>query len=114
MFHDAVQSVMDALEACRAIREFAAGLTLEDYRINRLQRSAIERQFEILGEALNRVDEADPSFREYLPEMGNIIGMRNRIAHGYDRVQNEIIWLAVEKRVPALAVKLATWLEENA
>jgi uncharacterized protein with HEPN domain len=112
MFHDVTQSVMDAVDACRAIQEFSKGQTLENYQTDRLRRLAIERLFEILGEALNRVDAADPSFRDQLPEMGNIIGMRNRIAHGYDNVQDEVIWLAVEKRIPDLTVKLATWLDE--
>ena len=114
MYHDIVQSVMDAVDACRAIQEYSTGMTLAVYREKRQLRSSIEREFEILGEALNRIDDADPSFREYLPEMGNIIGMRNRIAHGYDRIQDEIIWLAVETRVPNLIIKLTAWLDENA
>jgi len=113
MLHDIKKSVWDAVEACQKIQAFTRGHTLETYQADCLYRSAVERQFEILGEALNRVDEADPSFRDYLPDMGKIIGMRNRIAHGYDYVQDEVVWLAATKRVSGLMTKLETWLDEN-
>ena len=110
MYHDIIQSVMDAVDACRALQEFTTGQTLESYRADRLRRLAVERLFEILGEAMNRVDEADPLFREYLPEMGKIIGTRNRIAHGYDRVEDMVIWDAVVTNIPDLMDKLTAWL----
>ena len=113
MHYDVKKSVWDAADACKMIQEFAEGYTLETYLSDCRTRSAIERQFEILGEALNRVDDADPTFRDYLPEMGKIIGTRNRLAHGYDRIEDEIIWTAVEKYVPELQNKLTAWLEKN-
>jgi len=113
MFHDIIQSVMDAEEACKKIQKFAEGYTLETYEQNELTRSAIERKFGILGEALNRVDAADPTFRDYLPEMGKVIGMRNRINHGYDRVLNPLLWDAVKNNVPDLQNKLSAWLDKN-
>lgn len=113
MFHDIVQSVMDSIDACQGLQEFTAGQTVETYRADRLRRRGIEREFEILGESLNRVDKADPSFREYLPEMGRIIGMRNRISHGYDQVDDEVILLTAKERIPVLQEKLMAWLKEN-
>ena len=113
MFHDVRKSVWDALNACRMIREFTQGHTLESHRLDRRNRLAIERLFEILGEAFSRIDKADPSFRKYLPEMGNVIGMRNRISHGYDYVDDATVWVAVEENIPALAAKLAAWLDEH-
>jgi uncharacterized protein with HEPN domain len=111
MYRDAEKSAMDALEACRTIEEFSAGHTLASYQSSRLLRSAVERQFEILGEALNRIDNADPSLRNCFPEMGAVIGMRNRIIHGYDCVDDAIVWDAVGKHVPSLTNKLKAWLE---
>ena len=111
MLYDVRQSVMDALDACQKIQEITQGLTFETYQQNFRDRLAVERLFEILGEAFNRVDDADPSFRDKcLPEMGDVIGMRNRVIHGYDAVSDEIIWLAVTTRVPPLTDKLAAWL----
>ena len=82
MQYDLRKSVWDAMDACQQIRGFTTGQTLETFQTDLLLRLAIERLFEIIGEALKRVDDADASFADYLPEMGMIIGMRNRIAHG--------------------------------
>jgi len=113
MYHDIIQSVTDAADACREMREMIEGYTLETYQQDRRTRLAVERLFEILGEALNRVDEADPLFRDHLPEMGKVIGMRNRIAHGYDRVNNSVLWDTILDFVPDLQDKLNAWLEKN-
>jgi uncharacterized protein with HEPN domain len=101
--------LFDALGACRAICEFTDGQTFDQYKQDLLLRSAVERQFEILGEAFDRIDGLDATFRNQLPEMGAIIGMRNRIIHGYDAVDDSIIWDAVQRHVPRLAV----WLESG-
>ena len=113
MYHDKIQSVMDAVDACQELQTFTAGQTLESYKTDRLRRLAIERLFEILGEALNRVEDTDPSFRDHLPEMGKVIGMRNRLAHGYDRVNHSLVWDTVQDFVPDLQSKLTAWLEKN-
>lgn len=100
---------LDALGACRTISEFTNGQTFDQYKENRLLRSAVERQFEILGEAFARIDVLGATCRRQLPEMGAIIGMRNRIIHGYDAVDDAIIWDAVQRHVPRLTV----WLEKH-
>lgn len=94
--------LIDAVGACRAICDFTRGLTFDRYQQNLLVRSAVERQFEILGEAFWRIDGIDATLRGQLPEMGAIIGMRNRIIHGYDAVDDSIIWDAVQRHVPRL------------
>ena len=114
MPHDLRKSVWDAWNACRLIQEFTQGHTLETYLQNLRDRSAVERQFTILGEAFNRIDAVDSSFRDRFTEIGDAIGMRNRISHGYDRVNDEVVWVTTVKRIPGLMAKLATWLEENA
>ena len=113
MKYDLKKSVWDAMKACQAIQAFSTGLTLEVYQADLKSRSAVERQFEILGEAFNRIDDVDSSFRERFSEMGDVIGMRNRISHGYDRVSDEFILIAAQKHVPILMKKLAAWLDEN-
>jgi uncharacterized protein with HEPN domain len=54
MFHDLQQSMMDALEACQTIQKFIEGYTLKTYLEDHKTRCAVERQFEILGEAFNK------------------------------------------------------------
>ena len=100
------------MDACRAIQEFTSGQTLEIYLADYMRRCAVERQFEILGEAFNRIDDVDPSFRNRFFEMGDAIGMRNRISHGYDSVNDEVVWFTAIKSVPKLMTKLETWLNE--
>jgi uncharacterized protein with HEPN domain len=106
MHHEISQSLLDALNACQAIQEFTQGQTFEHYLENKLLRSGVERQFEILGEAFNRIDLINPSFRDNVPGMGAVIGMRNRIIHGYDAVDDSIIWDAVQRHVPSLIAVL--------
>ncbi len=108
MHHELSQSLLDALNACQSIQEFTQGQTFEQYLENKLLRSGVERQFEIMGEAFNRIDVIDTNFRDRLPEMGAVIGMRNRIIHGYDAVDDSIIWDAVQRHVP----RLTAWLEK--
>jgi uncharacterized protein with HEPN domain len=76
--------LLDALEACRAIQKFSAGINYESFVGDELVRAAIERKFEILGEALNRAEQSDPELVDRVPELRRLIGMRNRIIHGYD------------------------------
>ncbi len=104
---DLAKCLLDASGACRAIGEFTAGHTFKHYKGDLLLRSAVERQFEILGEAFGRIDSLDSTFRDQVPELGAIIGMRNRIIHGYDAVDDSIIWDAVQHHVP----RLLTWLQ---
>jgi len=110
MYHDIRKSVADAIGACKAIQEFTMGQTLATYRADYMRRCAVERQFEILGEAFNRIDDVDPSFRDRFSEMSHAIGMRNRIAHGYDRVNDVIIWDVAQEDIPLLMDKLVAWL----
>ena len=102
MPHDVRKSLLDAVEACRAIQKFSTGLTLESYQASHLHRSAIERQFEILGEALNTVRREAPHFSNRIPEIHRIIGMRNHIIHGYANVNDAIVWDVVQSRIPHL------------
>ena len=113
MRYDLRKSVWDAAEACRKIQAFTAGQTLETYLADERLRLAIERLFEILGEAFRRIEDVDPSFRASFSEMGDAIGMRNRLAHGYDRVDDEIVWITAGKPISCLANKLEAWLNEN-
>jgi uncharacterized protein with HEPN domain len=96
------QRLHDAIEACRAIQSFTNGITYEKYAESLLHRSGVERQFEILGEALGRAELLNPSLSQSIPDIRRIVGLRNRIIHGYDSVDDEIIWDAVQTHVPKL------------
>jgi uncharacterized protein with HEPN domain len=73
---------------------------------NLLLRSAVERQFEIVGESLSKAEDIDPSLTEQIPDIRRIIGLRNRIIHGYDTVDNQIVWDIVHTELPKLIDQL--------
>ena len=98
--------LLDALEACRAIQGFVAGHTFADYERNLMLRSAVERQFEIIGEALNHAAIEQPELTTSFPDLRRIVGLRNRIIHGYDSVDDQLLWQTVQAHVPSLAQQL--------
>jgi uncharacterized protein with HEPN domain len=74
--------------------------SLDNYKNNSLLRRAIERNLEIIGEAINRILKEDPSFP--IQNAKKIIGLRNQIIHGYDSVSDENIWSIVTVHLPKL------------
>lgn len=78
----------DARQSASAILRFTAGLSLEDYAANELVRSAVERQFEILGEALNRLRRADPGTVDRVTGLRGAIALRNVLSRGYETVDD--------------------------
>ena len=65
-------------------------------------RSAVERQFEIIGEALAQVLRLDPSLRSRISDAGRIIAFRNRLIHGYSSVADDVVWGILEANLPSL------------
>ena len=77
--------------AATAIQAFAGEKSRADYSADLLLRSAVERHFEILGEALRRLETLDPSLCFQISEHRRTIAFRNIIAHGYDAVDDDIV-----------------------
>ncbi len=61
--------LLDVVDACEAIAEFVAGKTFGDYETDRLLRSAVERQIEIIGEALNKAATLEPALAASIPDL---------------------------------------------
>ena len=85
--------------------------TRQDYGGNLMLRSAVERQFEILGEALRRLEQHDPALAGKISEHRRINDFRNIIAHGYDGLNDDIIWQAIVEKVPKLLADAKLLLE---
>ena len=98
--------LFDALTAVKLARQFSAGLSFDGFVSNVLVRSAIERQLEILGEACQRMVQADADIRQRLPEVGFAVGLRNKIIHGYDRIENAVVYDTLMHDLPALEERL--------
>ena len=103
---EAAAHIWDALVAARAALRFVEGTREREFLKDLLLRSAVERQLEILGEALTRLRRDAPGEAARIPDVARIIGMRNVIAHDYGSVDPTIVWTAVVTRVPALVIAL--------
>ena len=114
MTNETRQRLLDALESCEAIRRHTAGFDFATYLRDAKTRDAVERRLGIIGEALHRAQASEPTLSHQLPDLGEIVGMRNRIIHGYSRVDNAIVWDAVQNRIPMLQSRLAELLTEEA
>lgn len=94
--------LFDMLEAARLINRFTERRSFGDYVRDPMLRSAVERQFEIIGEALNKLSKVDPALASQVPEFRQVISFRNVLIHGYATVQDEVVWGVVETRLPIL------------
>lgn len=93
----------DIQEACRKLEAFTKGRTLKDYLADELLRSAVERQFEIIGEALGRLQKIDSKVVESIPDCRRIISFRNILVHGYATIQHDTVWGVVQADLPVLS-----------
>ncbi len=94
--------LFDVLQAAKGIREFTSGLTYADYLADAKTQAAVERKFEIIGEALNRIQRIDKSLVTMIPDHDRIITFRNIISHGYDIVNQAIVWDVVQNHLASL------------
>ena len=102
--------LQDMVTAATAIGDFIAGRTLDDYKADLMVRSAVERQFEILGGALARALRLDPALQERLPASRGAIDFRNVIAHEYDALAAATVWDIARNELPGLAADAAAEL----
>ena len=96
------KNLFDVLQAAEEIRTFTAGMDFNAYQASPLTKRAVERDFEIIGEALNRIRRSDELVLEAISEHYRIIGFGNILIHGYDMIDEMIVWDAVETHLPLL------------
>jgi uncharacterized protein with HEPN domain len=78
------------------------GKSLAEFEQDIVLRSAVERQFEIIGEALGRLARLDAALAAQVPDLRNIVALRNILIHGYAIIDRARIWRAVEQDLPPL------------
>jgi uncharacterized protein with HEPN domain len=102
-------SLWDALEAARRIAKYVSRLDFTGYVDSDITRAAVERELTIIGEALNRLS---PAAREAYPEIAlpAIRGLRNRIIHEYETLEQETIFTIAKERIPELIERLSAAL----
>lgn len=102
MNEKALKSLYDIRLAIEEIDSFFANrrMIYEEYKGNLLLKRTVERNFEIIGEAINRILKDDPEFP--LENAVRIVGLRNQIIHGYDNISDENIWSIIINQIPKL------------
>jgi uncharacterized protein with HEPN domain len=105
--------LVDALGAIESAREFVAGVSLETYSKDKMRRSAVERQLEILGESCAKLSKLEPDMLGAVANMKLAIDCRNRIIHGYDSVDDEIVYFTVTEDLPPLHAALSQALAQR-
>ena len=104
-------SLFDILQAINEIDSFYAETpkTFAYYQKDLKTKRAIERNIEIIGEAVNRIVKKDKNFK--LDNAEKIIGTRNRITHGYDKISDDLIWSIVINHLPKLKDEVENLIE---
>jgi uncharacterized protein with HEPN domain len=105
MPRDARKYLFDIAEASKLVSEFVAGKTLDDYLKSALLQSGVERQFEIIGEALGQLAKVDQQLASRITDFQKIVSFRNVLIHGYADVDDELVWDIVETRLHVCAKK---------
>lgn len=85
---------------------FSEGKTFDDYQADAMLRSAVERQFEVIGEALNQLSKVDSGLAAQIPDLRRIVAFRNILIHGYATVDDALVWQVLTERLPTLSEAL--------
>lgn len=103
----------DVRQAAELISKVTDGLSEADYLVDRFLRCGVERNFEIIGEALGRLRKADPGLFARIPDGQQIVDFRNLIIHGYDVIRDADVWKIVQSDLPGLRQTVAMLIVEQ-
>jgi uncharacterized protein with HEPN domain len=90
---------------------FTEGIDLDAYRKDSMRKAAVERKFEIIGEACTNLRTESPEILDRISDASQIIGFRNRLIHGYDSVDDGIVWDVLQRKLPILKIEVSTLLD---
>jgi len=102
--------LFDIKQAAGLLADFTREKAFADYQGDPLLKSAVERQFEIIGEALARLD---PETASRISEYRRIIAFRNILIHGYAQIDERLVWGVLEAKLPTLAQEVNSLLGEQ-
>ena len=102
----------DADRAGTDIQRFIEGMGRETYVGDARTQAAVERKFEIIGEALNRLHQTHPEIADRIPPLREVVGFRNLLIHGYATVIPERVWDYAENDLPELRRMVQALLAE--
>lgn len=108
--NEAAKYLWDAQRAAERIARFAAGRSFDDYLADEMLRAAVERQFEIIGEAFVGLRRVDPALAAGISDLPRIIAFRNVLIHAYATVDAKLVWGVVENDLPRLQTAITQLL----
>ena len=103
----------DVREAALAIQTFITGLDVIAFENNALVQAAVERKFEVIGEALNQLSRLDAAMAAQLPDLPHIVAFRNQLIHGYATVNPSTVWTIAQNSLPSLITVVQALLNEQ-
>lgn len=101
--------LFDILESVQSIEDYLKEVDFFQYQKNKMVRRAVERELEIIGEALNALLKIENEVE--ISSSKRIIGMRNRVIHGYDKIDNGVIWGTIKIHLPILKNEVTNLLK---
>jgi uncharacterized protein with HEPN domain len=102
----------DIVDACDGLTEVLAGVDLEAYRARRSVRTSVEREFTIIGEAINVLSRRDPALAARISHARLIVGFRNRLVHEYPQIDDEAVYSIARRDAPVLRAECAALHDE--
>jgi uncharacterized protein with HEPN domain len=111
MNDEAKKLLTDIFESIVLIEEYTKDkLQFEIYSANRQLKDSVERRLEIIGEAMNSLQEMDENIS--ITSSRKIVNTRNKLIHGYDEVEDVIVWEIVVKHLPILKTEVQRLLSQ--
>lgn len=112
MKDDIKKLLFDINEAAASVFEYLGEKRdFSEYNKNKMLRRAVEREFEIIGEAMNNILKIDPQFP--IRHARRVVNLRNLVIHGYDQVDHVIIWGIISRNLPDLQNEVMKLLDKN-
>ena len=102
----------DIVNCCEFVLEMTKGKTVEEYKNDRIFRSALERELQIIGEAMLKLDNTFPEISEQIAQHRSIIGFRHVLVHGYASLDPDTVWNVVETKIVTLLQQAQTLLKK--
>ena len=102
MPHNAQTLLEDVRRAADLIESFVKGRSFQEYSTDAMLHAAVERQFITIGEALYRLEKLDAALAAQIMAYRQIIGFRNVLVHGYDTIDDQIVWQVIQQDLTVL------------
>ena len=110
MRHNPQKLCEDILQAINELEAFCHKKTIEDFRADRALQLVVERELEIIGEAMARLQREHPNLADQITDASKIVGLRNVLARGYDMLEYEILWDVAVNKLTSLKREIDTLL----